>query len=161
MNNDNRTANTPKHDWHRLSMPSHLDATDANVSAAKLFLMDRWRERAANLGRPEPTDLSRSCKFSSLFAQRVFGGTLRGHRDHQYVVLPDGRTLDLNVDAEDVRSMASPHHHDARWFGNTDHVRSMSSCLPAVQGWVERFIADHHETLVDSESTANNGNRNK
>lgn len=116
-----------------------LPATPENIEKAKAFVLKKWRERATERGLRAPTDLSSSCKFSSLFAQRVFGGKLRGNWDHQFVVLPDGKVLDLNLDAEDVRALDDPHRHDRSFWGNREHRESMASCEPRVAAWVEEF----------------------
>lgn len=117
----------------------HLPATPENIARAQAFVLKMWRERAAEMGREQPLDLSSSCKFTSMFAQHVFGGEIRGNYDHQFVSLPNGEVLDLNIDAEDVKAMSSPHEHDKRFFNNPKHKASMASCLPRVEKWVEEF----------------------
>jgi predicted acetyltransferase len=60
-----------------------VEATSENINKAKSFLLDKWKERwrenhpegetfnAKNGWSREPSDLSGSCKFSSMFAQRM------------------------------------------------------------------------------------------
>lgn len=137
-----------------------IPATEENIERAKAFVLKKWIERwhERNPNGPtynaffgwdrEPTDLSSACKFSSMFAQRVFGGQLRGNIDHQFVKLPDGRILDLNIDAEDVRKLRAsgdPHRHDRAFWGNPEHLDAMKSCEPRVGQWVSEFL----ETLGD------------
>jgi hypothetical protein len=116
-----------------------LPLTDENIQAAKSFLFQKWKERAAERYENEPTDMSRSCKFVSQFVQKVFGGRMEGHYDHQYNVI-NGKVVDLNADAEDVKRLENPHHHDTAFWGNRDHKASMKSCLPRVNTWVEEFL---------------------
>jgi hypothetical protein len=100
---------------------------------ARAFLMEKWRERAAELGRREPTNLFTACKFASLFAQYLFGGELRGNWHHQYLVLPGGEEIDLT--GNDV----APKHHDSGFWMNPEHRESMRSIEPRVTSWVAEF----------------------
>ena len=120
--------------------PGVLEVNAGTIAMAKAFVMEKWIERAIELGRPTPIDLSNSCKFSSMFAQAIFGGRLEGHVDHQFVRLTDGSILDLNEDGADVRAMANPHRHDARFWGNPEHAEALISCKPRVARWVEEFL---------------------
>lgn len=121
-----------------------LPATPENVERAKQFVLQKWIERAKDRGYPEhalPTDLSSSCKFTSQFAQRIFGGELRGNWHHQYVQLPDGQMLDLNLDAEDVKKLGTlAHNHDRKFWRNPEHRESMASCRGRVDDWVREFL---------------------
>jgi hypothetical protein len=81
-----------------------LPATPEYVAKAKAFLVTKWRERATEVGRAEPADLSQACKFAALFAQAIFGGKIMANDYHTWVVL-DGRVLDLAEDAEDAALM--------------------------------------------------------
>lgn len=116
-----------------------LSPTKHNIEVAKAFVLKKWKERASERGYKEPNDLSSSCKFSSLFAQKIFGGTIFGNENHQYVKLSNGIIIDLNIDAEDVKLLASPHSHDEEFWKNTEHKESMKSCIPRVNRWVEEF----------------------
>ncbi len=125
--------------------PEKLPATPENISAAKTFLMKKWverhRERNGYTAEP-PLDLSSSCKFTSLFARAIFGGKLAGNWNHQYVILPSGEILDLNVDAADVKAMGNAaYQHDSKWWNNRDHRASLASCRARVEQWVEEFRA--------------------
>lgn len=124
-----------------------LEATPENIERAKEFVLKKWRERAAERGYPEPEDLSSSCKFSSLFAQAIFGGQIQGHYEHQYLVL-NGEIIDLNKDAADVKAMDEPHEHDESWFGNPEHLDSLESCKPRVRDWVREFTAGLNESFT-------------
>lgn len=126
---------------------STLPATPEMIAQAKVFVLRKWLERAQERGSSLPADLSGSCKFSSMFAQRIFGGEIRGNYDHQYVQLPDGRIIDLNIDAADVSALDDPHHHDSEFWGGPDHVESMASCRPRVDQWVAEFLRQGKSTL--------------
>lgn len=125
--------------------PARWDASPEAIEQAKRFVLAQWQarhlERHGELGKDSlPTDLSSSCKFSSLFAQAVFGGTLQGNYHHQFVRLPSGQRLDLNEDAQDVQALGEQaHRHDPVWWGNRDHREAMESCLPRVQAWLCKF----------------------
>jgi hypothetical protein len=157
-------------------LPAQLPATPKNIERARQFVLHKWidrfHERYPHLAAQEPKDpdypidLSASCKFTSLFAQAVFGGRIRGNEGHQYVELENGQILDLNIDAADVKRMMTafekdgrtgwfnddenpgnghvyhgdPHQHDAKWFGNPDHIESMRSIVPRVNNWVKEFL---------------------
>lgn len=123
------------------ALTGKVPATPENIALAREFVFQKWKERAAENGREEPKDLSLSCKFTSQFSQRLFGGTIRGSYDHQFVVLPNDQILDLNIDAEDVRRLEDPHRHDPAFFGTRDHRISMKSCRPRVDAWVKEFVA--------------------
>ncbi len=119
-----------------------IPATPENIAKAKEFVFRKWQERAKENGY-SVNDLSSSCKFTSLFAQQVFGGEIRGNEHHQHVVL-NNKVIDLNDDAADVRklSLSMPfylYQHDKRFWKNKDHRASMDSCRPRVKQWVEEF----------------------
>jgi hypothetical protein len=124
-----------------------IPATDETVALARDFVMRMWQERAAERGLEIPMDLSRSCKFSSLFAATVFGGTRKGNDNHEFLVLSDRRIIDLNADAEDVRSIPDPYRHDPVFWNNPDHRDSIASCKGRVSQWITRFVRDHHHRL--------------
>lgn len=117
--------------------------------------LEGWRERASERGRPVPADLSGSCKFTSLLAQRLFGGRLRGNADHQFLELPGGERLDLNADAADVRDLQArgidPWRHDPLFWHNPDHRASLRSCAARVAIWEEevRRAVDAGEPLPE------------
>lgn len=124
--------------------PARLPATPENIARAKEFVMKKWIERFRERSGPNaspPTDLTDSCKFSSLFAQEVFGGSLRGNGDHQYVETPKGEIIDLNIDAQDVKQLGDrAHRHDDLFWGSRDHRVSLNSCRGRVADWVKEFL---------------------
>jgi hypothetical protein len=122
-----------------------IPPTTENVDRAKAFLLRKWRERAAERQHEEPADLSNACKFASLFAQRIFGGQLRGNWDHQYLILPNGQRLDLTEPSQNLAGIRAegrdPYRHDRRFWNNRDHRESLASCRPRVDRWVSEFLA--------------------
>ncbi|MBI4751319.1 MAG: hypothetical protein HY774_22810 [Acidobacteria bacterium] len=126
-------------------MTNHIPLTPETFFTARQFVLDRWRARARELGRPEPSDLSRACLFASLFAYQVFGGMLQGNRFHQYTVKA-GHLIDLTIGSEDLQKLREagidPHEHDPRWWANPVHLEAMTSCLPRVERWVEEFLKE-------------------
>ena len=124
---------------------SNIEPTAANIAQAKDFVFRKWVERATERGEPSPHDLTHSCKFSSMFAQKVFGGILRGNYDHQYV-MRNGQIIDLNSDAEDVRALAEKAYiHDPVFWMSADHRASMSSCKKRVDAWVAEFFEERND----------------
>lgn len=119
-----------------------LPLNDQTMAQARLFLKKKWTERfqERNGAGKAPADMSGSCKFVSMFVQRVFGGEIRGNRQHQFNVI-DGKVVDFNHDASDVREIADPHRHDPKFWGNSEHVKSMQSCEQRVAAWVEEFLS--------------------
>ncbi|MEP3670906.1 MAG: hypothetical protein ABJN42_29775 [Roseibium sp.] len=113
--------------------------TPENIAAARDFVFEKWNERAAERGLAPRSDLSGSCKFSSLFAQTVFGTSLQGNYHHQFGVLADGTVLDLNAEARDVQELDNPWVHDPDFWENPEHIESLESCAPRVAGWIKEF----------------------
>lgn len=118
--------------------PLPIPATQDNIAKVKEFVFKKWQERAVERGETV-RDLSNSCKFTSMFAQKIFGGEIRGNYNHQYLVLGN-KIIDLNDEADDVLKMKNPWQHDKKFFGKRDHKASMKSCEPRVDQWVEEFI---------------------
>ena len=104
------------------------------LATAKEVLMAGWKQRAAERGLPEPSDLAGACKFASLFAKIAFGGTIEGAYEHQYNVI-HGKMFDLSEQAGHDGI-----EHDYTFFGNSEHLESLESCLPRVRGWIENLV---------------------
>lgn len=127
--------------------------TPQALAAAESFLREKWAERAADIGRDPPSDLTGACKFASAFAALVFGGTLRGNWHHQWVEHADapGGRIDLTraegVLPHDTRCARAGcrqgrlDRHDARFFGNREHKADMASIAPRAQRWAREFMA--------------------
>jgi hypothetical protein len=108
---------------------------------AKVFVFRKWVELAAERRIATPTDLSGSCKFGSLFMNRVFGGALRGHYQHQYNLI-EGRIVDLSHDAVDVGRMQDPYLNEPGFFDIPEQRASLNGCLPRVELWALEFLAE-------------------
>lgn len=124
-------------------LSARLEATPENIQRAQDFVLQRWIERAQELGKPLPADLSSGCKFASLFAWQLFGGTLRGNYQHQHVVTCAGEILDLCAGSAELVSMSEPYVHDPHFFGNRDHLDSLNSCLPRVNTWLKAWALSY------------------
>lgn len=112
-----------------------------NFMAAKSFVFRMWCELALERQIEAPTDLSGACKYGSMFMQRVFGGEIEGHYQHQFNRI-QGRLVDLSHDALDVGLMRTPYLHEPDFF-LIPHVQSQQlSCLPRVENWSTRFLAE-------------------
>lgn len=116
-----------------------LVLTEAELAGARRFVMMKWRERAEEHGEPPPDDLSRSCKYGSLFMQCVFGGIITGNYQHQFNVI-DERIVDLSDNAADVRALVAPYRLEVELFQTTEHVASMQGCRGRVDAWVAAFL---------------------
>jgi hypothetical protein len=127
-----------RHLYERKSLDGFLPLTEDNLEKVKTFVFQKWKERANDFNLSEPDDLSNSCKYSSLFVRHVFGGQLAGNSFHQFVV-KDGKILDINIDAKDVKSLTNPHYHSEVFWGNHEHQESLDSCKPRVEKWVAEF----------------------
>ena len=129
--------------WLMEHIDGALHPSAENIELARSFCMEKWVERAAELGKTCPTDLSGSCKFTSLFAKLVFGGEIEGNEQHQFNVIEDD-LLDLNAGAGDVQGIAGIHDDEPGFIGNPEHLESMNSCLERVVGWVLEFQEDYN-----------------
>jgi hypothetical protein len=134
--------------------------TPENLSRAKSFLLERWkerwRERKGVADSPtEPENLSDACKFAALFARELFGGTIQANYNHCWVELRDGTVIDLTdgVDADlydctpEEFIEADPDFMDDVVDGdrvpNEEFWDSLESCLPRVKKWVADFRRTH------------------
>lgn len=125
-------------DWLLYEHAGRIEATPENVAAATAFAFARWRERAAELGRAEPSDLSGACKFCALFAKALFGGAVDGNDEHVFVRV-DGEVVDLSAASADVADLDDPYLSDEAHLWNEDLHYSLSTCLVRVRAWVAAF----------------------
>lgn len=140
----------PTRAWLEADTKALLPLTEENATRSASFLLRKWKERASERREAEPADLSNSCKFVTLFVKHVFGGHIEGHHAHQFNVI-DGRVVDINRDAADVRRLPDPHAHDESFFANPDHLDSLASCMPRVSRWIDEFLL---ETQMPSEDSS-------
>ncbi len=112
---------------------------------AKSFIFRKWCECAAERGYQVPEDLSGSCKYGTLFMNRIFGGVIHGHYEHQYNMIA-GRIVDLSHDAIDVGRMRNPYHHEPDFFSIPEQQSSLACCLPRVDRWVIEFMEEYHHS---------------
>lgn len=144
------------HAW----LASMTPTTPDDIARAKAFAMSMWRQRALELGRPEPTDLSDACKFCSLFAQGIFGGSILAHDFHCWTMV-DGEVIDLAEDGRDVLDLADgrvptsatdyanrygltwngddPYEADVCFMARREFVEAMESCIPRTTRWIEEW----------------------
>lgn len=125
-------------DWLEHEHDGLMEASAENVAAAAAYAYDRWCERAAELGREEPPDLSGACKFCALFAKTLFGGAVDGNYDHVFVRL-DGAVIDLSARSADVAAMDDPYRSDPEHLWNEDLHYSLATCLPRIRAWVAAY----------------------
>jgi len=130
-----------------LPLAGRLPYTDENFKAAKVFVFGKWCEEA--VGQPDkvPLDLSGACKYGSLFMQRVFGGAIRGHYEHQYNFI-EGQRVDLSHEAQDVARMRHPYRHEPSYFLVPELQASLASCLPRAQRWADEFLAEQSAAVA-------------
>lgn len=127
-------------DW-TLHQEVQLAYSYEHFAQAKVFVFRKWCELAIERGATAPIDLSGSCKYGSLFMNRVFGGVIWGHYEHQFNVI-DGRIVDLSHDALDVGKINNPYLHEPDFFKIPRKRAALNKCLPRVDRWVEQFLAE-------------------
>lgn len=132
-----------------------------SIQQAKDFLFDKWRERAIERGRTEPTDLSSACKFGALFAKELFGGEIKANDFHTWVEL-NGQVIDLTQDSQEVQHMLRGevppsqlayarqwgleipeegiYTEDEDFMEDEDFIDSLKSCMPRVYSWVNEIM---------------------
>lgn len=120
-----------------------------NFAYAKVFVFRKWCEFAVERHAKTPTDLSGACKYGSLFMNRVFGGAIHGHYEHQYNRI-DGRIVDLSHDSADVARMSTPYLHAPEYFSVPEQRDSLDACLPRVERWVIEFLEESRGDVIES-----------
>jgi hypothetical protein len=125
-------------EWLLHEHDGRLDASAENVAAAAAFALERWRERAAELGLDDPQDLSGACKFCALFAKALFGGVVDGNFEHVFVRV-DGGIVDLSAASADVAAMDEPYASDPDHLEVEDLHYSFGTCLRRVRSWLEAY----------------------
>jgi hypothetical protein len=128
-------------DWTSARV-AKLSYSYSHFANAKLFVFEKWCELAVDRCIAKPLDLSGSCKYGSLFVQSVFGGSIRGHFEHQYNIV-EGRIVDLSHDALDVGLMFNPYSHEQEFFSVSELQSSLVSCTPRVEKWATEFIKEN------------------
>lgn len=127
-------------DWTE-NQQAQLAYSYARFAQAKVFVFRKWCELAAERHACPPSDLSGSCKYGSLFMNQVFGGSIRGHYEHQYNMI-EGRIVDLSHDAFDVGRIINPYLHEPDYFAIPERQDALDNCLPRVACWVAQFLAE-------------------
>jgi hypothetical protein len=128
-------------DWS-VNQEAQLAYSYEYFAQAKVFVFRKWCERAVERSMIEPSDLSGACKYGSLFINRVFGGVICGHYQHQYNIV-GGRIVDLSHDAMDVGRMTNPYLHEPEFFAIPQKKLALNQCLPRVETWVIQFLAEN------------------
>ena len=123
-----------------------IEASVANVDRVRSFVLEKWTERQTEIGKPSPSDLSGSCKFSSLFGSVVFGADIGGNYDHVYNVLDDV-VIDVNAGSADVAALAAPYLHDPYFIRSDDFHESMMTCVSRVENWIAEYLERYDQGL--------------
>ena len=107
----------------------------AEIERARGILRRGWAERAAELGRPVPADLSGACKFAALFAVAIFGGVLRANHGHAWSEV-GGSVFDLTAcPGGAFRAYVA----DPGFERRPEFAESLDTCRPRVERWVAEF----------------------
>ena len=135
-----------------------IQPTSENLNKFLQFLKEKWTERskqrhdswgdAQDRAWQPPSTLEGACKFTSLFALKLFGGRIRGNEHHQYLELPNGKI----IDPVPVPDHDDPQHHDDEFWLNPEHKQSLESCLPRVKGWVNEFMSMNQQQTTEEET---------
>ncbi len=135
-----------------------IQPTPRNLKRFEQFLKVKWAERSKqrydSWGDTQdqpwqpPATLEGACKFTSLFANRLFGGRMRGNQQHQFLELPNGKI----IDPVPVPGVANPQQHDEEFWMNPDHKDSLESCLPRVNEWVQEFMSLSESRFAELDS---------
>jgi len=118
-----------------------IEPSDENLETVREFLLEKWRDRAAERGADAeslPTCLADSCKFSALFGSVVFGADIAGNYDHVFNMI-DGEVFDINAEASDVRGRRGIHRHDPEFIGSCELRQSLKDCRERVGDWLRDF----------------------
>lgn len=134
--------------------PGRVIYTSARFATAKGWFTERWAGWASERGLDATADLSGACKYGSIFMQSVFGGSIRGHYEHQYNFI-DGRIVDLSHDALDVGRMRHPYLHEPGYFEVPRLQASLSACRPRAERWATEFVA--HCRVIDDQRPDRSG----
>lgn len=111
-----------------------------NLTLVREFLLEKWCQRAAELGHQTPVDLTDSCKFSALFGSVVFGADIGGNWNHVYNLV-DGEIVDINAEATDVKGRKGIYKHDSSFIESYDFRESMKTCRERVSNWLREFAS--------------------
>jgi hypothetical protein len=144
--------------------PAPLPATTENLLFAQAFALTCWREYVFEVARirrreyVEPADLTNACRFAAVFAQRVFGGQLRGNYFHVWCETADGQRVDL-TDAVQFAdgvpaawrararkvglNILDPGEHDPRVWREREFCDAMASVEFVAERWADAFLAAH------------------
>jgi hypothetical protein len=115
-----------------------IEPSAENLAIVRNFILEKWRERAAELGHATPFDLSNSCKFSALFGSVVFGADIGGNYSHVFNLV-GGVVVDINAEAFDVKGRHGIYDQDSEFIESYDFRESMKSCRKRVTTWLEEF----------------------
>ncbi|MDD5271555.1 MAG: transcriptional regulator [Methylovulum sp.] len=133
-------------DW-TANRQAQLAYSYEHFALAKAFVFRKWCEQAAERQISPPSDLSGACKYSSLFMNKIFGGAIYGHYEHQYNVI-GGRIVDLSHDALDVGRINNPYLHEPDFFAIPEKRAALDKCLPRVERWVNQFLEEIKTTKI-------------
>lgn len=101
----------------------------------RAFLLARWQERAAELGREEPATLEGACRFCALFGELALGLAHRANFNHSWNEDRTGNVIDLC-------GGDSTYRHDSEFIARPEFREKMESCRPRVERWVSEFRAE-------------------
>ncbi|TLX17062.1 hypothetical protein [Rhizobium sp. MHM7A] len=130
-----------------------IEPSPENLTMVREFLLEKWRQRAAELDKEPPTDLTDSCKFSALFGSVVFGADIGGNWNHVYNLV-DGEIVDINAEAADVKGRRGIYKHDSSFIESYDFRESMKTCRERVSTWLREFAPLYTSKLDADNSSA-------
>lgn len=108
------------------------------IERASQFALRMWQQRATELGREIPDDLSGACKFCSVFARGLWGGAIVGNSEHVFV-RRGMQIIDLTAMAKGTLSLGMAAYNETTEPDHPDYRESISNCIPRVMDWFLRW----------------------
>ena len=112
-----------------------------STSRLQQVLWNLWEDRAIDLGRDDPQDLTGSCKFGALLAQQVYGGRIEATWEHTWVRTPPEPKGWGIIDLTGPPYEGFDYTPDPRFMRRPEFKESLASCAPRVKHYADDLEA--------------------
>jgi hypothetical protein len=113
-----------------------FEPTPKAIREAKGVLQRLWKDRMKAVGTPKIQGREGSSRFAALLARDLFGGQLSGNPEHLFVVLKDGKRIDLNEGEPDVVALGERAYQvDRESLTTAEYRAGLSYCSQQVRKW--------------------------